>query len=81
MTVDATDFRSELLPTEHFDRRFRPESVAFWVPLLVETGRIDERTTVLDVGCGTGGFARAIAERTGAAVVGVDGSARFLAHG
>lgn len=80
MTVDPTAFRSELLPTEHFDRRFRPESISFWVPLLVELGDIHEGTRVLDVGCGTGGFARAIAERTGAAVVGLDRSFAFLAH-
>jgi len=33
VTVDPTAFRPGLLPTEHVDRRFTPETVAFWVPL------------------------------------------------
>lgn len=50
------------------------------MPLLVELGRIDAETSVLDVGCGTGGFARAIAESTGARVIGLERSPRFLEH-
>jgi hypothetical protein len=39
-----------------------PDPVAFWVPLLIEHARITAGQRVLDVGRGTGGFARAIAE-------------------
>jgi SAM-dependent methyltransferase len=35
---------------------------------------------VLDVGCGTGGFTREIAHRTGASVTGLDSNAGFLEH-
>jgi ubiquinone/menaquinone biosynthesis C-methylase UbiE len=49
------------------------------VPLIVEQARIEPGLRVLDVGCGTGGFSRAIAETAGASVVGVDSSARFIA--
>lgn len=80
MRVDPTAFRSEQLPVEHFDRRFSPENLAFWVPVLVERARIDASTKVLDVGCGTGGFAREIARTTGAPVTGLERSAAFLDH-
>ena len=49
------------------------------MPLLVETARIAPGLEVLDVGCGTGGFAREIA-RVGAEVTGLERSARFLTH-
>ena len=75
---DPTSFRSALLPTEHFDRRFSPENVAFWVPLLVSEGRISSDTEVLDVGCGTGGFAREIARLTSARVTGCDQAEQFI---
>jgi SAM-dependent methyltransferase len=32
--VDRTRFRSDRLDVDHFDRRFSPENLAFWVPLL-----------------------------------------------
>jgi ubiquinone/menaquinone biosynthesis C-methylase UbiE len=72
-------FRSDLLPVEHFDERFSDDNVRFWVPIIVETARIGTEERVLDVGCGTGGFSRAIAETTAAAVTGLDFSARFIA--
>jgi ubiquinone/menaquinone biosynthesis C-methylase UbiE len=53
--------------------------VRFWVPELVAAARIERDQRVLDVGCGTGGFSRAIAETTVAAVTGLDSSARFIA--
>jgi ubiquinone/menaquinone biosynthesis C-methylase UbiE len=50
------------------------------VPLLVEAARISPGFEVLDVGCGTGGFAREIARVAGARVTGCDRSERFLEH-
>jgi ubiquinone/menaquinone biosynthesis C-methylase UbiE len=76
--VDPVAFRSDLLPTEHFDARFSDENLAFWVPILVEAARIAPGLEVLDVGCGTGGFAREIARATGARVTGYDASERFI---
>ncbi len=54
---------------------------ARWRRFLVE--RIDARSgdTVLDVACGTGAIALALARRYGCAVVGVDQSAEMLAAG
>lgn len=78
--IDRTAFNSDRLPTEHFDRRFSEDNLVFWVPLLVAAGRITPSTTVLDVGCGTGGFSREVAATTGAAVTGLDASAKFLAY-
>ena len=64
---------------EHFDERFSDDNLAFWVPLLVDLGRIQPGSRVLDVGCGTGGFTRGIAQAASASVTGVDSSARFVA--
>jgi SAM-dependent methyltransferase len=72
-------FSSARLPTEHFDERFSQENLVFWVPLLIECAQIEAGDRVLDVGCGTGGFARAIAETASAAVTGIDYSERFIA--
>jgi SAM-dependent methyltransferase len=72
-------FRSELLPLEHFHERFNDDNLAFWLPLIVRLGEIRPGQRVLDAGCGTGGFTRAIAEATDATVVGVDRSEEFVA--
>jgi SAM-dependent methyltransferase len=76
--IDPVAFRSDRLPMEHFDARFSDDNVEFWVPLLVAAGRITPGLDVLDVGCGTGGFARAIAASTQARVTGYDYSERFI---
>ena len=75
---DPAAFRSGHLPTDHFDRRFSADNVAFWVPLIVEAARIEAGSRVLDVGCGTGGFSHAIAAATAARVVGYELSEPFL---
>src|SRR6266508_4192432 len=70
---------SDRLPATDFDSdRFTAENLSFWIPLLVELGAMTRNSRVLDVGCGTGGFAIAIAEKTGAEVVGCDLSSSFL---
>jgi ubiquinone/menaquinone biosynthesis C-methylase UbiE len=73
---------SDRLPAEDFHtERYSQDNVAFWIPWLVELGGLREGRRVLDVGCGTGGLAVAIAEGTGAQVVGCDRSPSFLAYG
>ena len=76
--IDRLRFRSDLLPIDHFDARFSDENLRFWVPLLVELARVQAGSRVLDVGCGTGGIARAIAAATSAEVTGCDVSERFI---
>lgn len=72
-------FKSGQLPTRHFHERFSDDNLAFWVPRLIEAANITREQHVLDVGCGTGGFAMAIASQTGAMVTGVDEAEQFLA--
>jgi ubiquinone/menaquinone biosynthesis C-methylase UbiE len=76
---DPVAFSSAQLPTEHFNARFSRENLAFWLPILIECAQIEAGHRVLDIGCGTGGFARAIADTASAAVTGIDYSERFIA--
>jgi len=76
---DRVAFSSARLPIEHFDERFSPDNLAFWVPRLIECAQIQPGHRVLDVGCGTGGFARALAEMATATVTGIDYWERFIA--
>jgi len=48
------------------------------VPLLIDAAQIGEGYEVLDVGCGTGGFARGIASRASALVTGCDEAENFI---
>lgn len=63
-----------------FDRRYSRDSVAFWVSRLAELGPIGAGDLVLDVGCGTGGFAVGIAEHTCARVIGCDLAAGLVRY-
>jgi SAM-dependent methyltransferase len=60
------------------DERFSEENLAFWVPLLRNAAQVTPDQEILDVGCGTGGFARAIANSAPARVTGCDRSQRFI---
>jgi SAM-dependent methyltransferase len=72
---------SDRIPAAEFHaERYSDDNVAFWIPWLVEVGGIRSGQRVLDVGCGTGGFSVAIAEKTGAEVVGCDRSPSFLTY-
>ena len=75
---DAVAFSSAHLPTEHFNARFSEENLAFWVPILIDCAKIEAGHRVLDIGCGTGGFTRAIAGTASAAVTGIDISEHFI---
>jgi hypothetical protein len=33
--IDPVAFRSDLLPTEHFNARFSEDNLKFWAPLLI----------------------------------------------
>jgi len=75
---DPVAFSSAQLPTEHFNARFSEENIAFWVPILIDCVKIEAGHRVLDIGCGTGGLTRAIANMASAAVTGIDISERFI---
>jgi ubiquinone/menaquinone biosynthesis C-methylase UbiE len=63
-----------------FDTRFRPELLDLWLPHFVELAGLAAQHRVLDLGCGTGGFARALAQRLQVEVIGVDVAAHLLRH-
>jgi len=63
-----------------FDTRFRPEMLDFWLPYFVKLVDLAASQRVLDIGCGTGGFARAIAQRIRADVIGVDVATQLLRY-
>ncbi|HMF03843.1 MAG TPA: methyltransferase domain-containing protein [Acidimicrobiia bacterium] len=72
--------RDRYRPPEFDAERYPPDNLAFWVPVTVRLGRIGRSDNVLDLGCATGGFTGAIAEATGARVVGCDHSYDMLAY-
>jgi ubiquinone/menaquinone biosynthesis C-methylase UbiE len=63
-----------------FDTRFRPELLELWLPHFIEFAGLAAQQRVLDLGCGTGGFARAMAQRLQAEVIGVDVAAHLLRY-
>jgi SAM-dependent methyltransferase len=67
-------------PHELHGFRYTDDNLAFWTPLFAELGAIESRHDVLDVGCGTGGFAISIARHTGASVVGCDLRPALIAY-
>jgi ubiquinone/menaquinone biosynthesis C-methylase UbiE len=63
-----------------FDTRFRPELLDVWLPHFVRLADLAAAQRVLDLGCGTGGFALAIAQHTQAHVIGVDVAPHLLRY-
>src|SRR5262252_7088817 len=63
-----------------FDTRFRPEMLDLWLPHFVECAGLAAQQRIVDLGCGTGGFARALAQRLQAEVIGVDVAVHLLRH-
>lgn len=64
-----------------YEREFVPALFAQWPPHLIEAAHIDQSDRVLDVGCGTGIFARMAAEHTGQSgrITGLDLNESMLA--
>jgi ubiquinone/menaquinone biosynthesis C-methylase UbiE len=63
-----------------FDRRFRPELLDIWLPHFIRLLDLAPGQWVLDLGCGTGGFALAMAQHTQAQVIGVDVAPHLLRY-
>jgi len=63
-----------------FNNRFRPEALDVWLPHFVRLLDLAASQRVLDLGCGTGGFALAIAHHTRAHVIGVDVAPHLLRY-
>lgn len=64
-----------------FDRRFRAERLNVWIPHFIQLGDLAAHHRVLDIGCGTGGFSVALAQRLSAYVIGVDIAPHLLHYG
>jgi ubiquinone/menaquinone biosynthesis C-methylase UbiE len=60
--------------------RYSADNLTFWAPHLIRIGQMTPSTSVLDLGCGTGGFTLALRALTGARVVGVDIALRLLQY-
>jgi len=59
-------------------RQMLPETLAQWLGLIVQEGRLSGDSVVLDLGCGVGLFTDPLAHATGATVCGVDLSREML---
>jgi SAM-dependent methyltransferase len=73
--------RDRYRPAEFEAERYSTENLSFWTPVIVQLGRIHRPDEVLDLGCATGGLTAAVAEATGAHVVGCDHSHALLDYG
>jgi len=81
MPVSATSVGPRTYDPEAFDQsRYSDSSLGLWAPHLIRLGRITDEHRVLDMGCATGGFTQAVAEQTGATIVGLDLSLDQLRH-
>ena len=61
--------------------RYSSDNLTSWIPHLTRIGQVTSSISVLDLGCGTGGFTLALHTLTGARVVGMDISLRLLHYG
>ncbi len=61
-------------------RGYRPAVLALWLDVIARHAPVDRITDILDVGCGTGRYSAALAERFDARVVAIDPSERMLAE-
>lgn len=72
--------RDRYRPAEFDAERYSTDNLAYWVPLMISLGRVGRGDRVLDLGCATGGFTEAIAQATGAHLVGCDMSRAMLEY-
>jgi ubiquinone/menaquinone biosynthesis C-methylase UbiE len=72
--------RDRYRPAEFDAERYSRENLSYWTPIMVRLGRIGQDDYVLDLGCATGGLSCAIAEATGAQLVGCDISSTLLEY-
>lgn len=81
MTSDPAPWRLDDAAAEYFEAHFVPAIFAAWAPILADAARVQPGQHVLDVACGTGVVARAVADRLGGRgrVTGLDLNASMLA--
>jgi ubiquinone/menaquinone biosynthesis C-methylase UbiE len=73
--------RDRYRPAEFDAERYSPDNLSFWTPIIVRLGRVQHDHEVLDLGCATGGLTCAVAESSGAHLVGCDLSRTLLDYG
>ena len=71
----------KIAPTYDRGRSYSERKLVFWLDILKKYGKLQPRSTVLDVGCGTGRFAIPLAERWSCSVIGMDTSKQMLNEG
>lgn len=75
----SIDYNERLHQTYDKARELSPENLSLWTNALAEFLQPGIPLSILDLGCGTGRFSGPLAERFGAAVVGLDPSEKMLA--
>jgi 2-polyprenyl-3-methyl-5-hydroxy-6-metoxy-1,4-benzoquinol methylase len=65
-------------PASEYDRGRIFENVSFWVDEVIRIAGLEENSTVLDLGCGTGSYAIELRRKTSAEVHGIDPSAEMI---
>lgn len=70
--------RDRYRPAEFDAERYSTDNLSFWAPTMIRLGRMGRDDSVLDLGCATGGFTDAIAQASGARLVGCDRSPAML---
>ena len=79
--MSVTSMGPRTYDPEVFDQsRYSDSSLDLWVPHLIRLERIAGEHRVLDMGCATGGFTQAVAEQTGATILGLDFSLDLLRY-
>jgi ubiquinone/menaquinone biosynthesis C-methylase UbiE len=75
------DYDQTSMPSTYDQARaYSPETLDFWLEIISSAIAGTRLTTILDLGCGTGRYSGALAEKFGAQVFAVDPSEKMLAE-
>lgn len=65
-------------PASEYDKGRGSENISFWINEITRIAGLEENSTVLDLGCGTGSYAIKLRRKTSAKVHGIDPSAEMI---